>query len=90
MLTKRDLELISLLLDAKLEAKFESKLSPIHIAIHGIKEDIHGLKADVQGLKADVSSLKNQVISVNNRLDKNTTDLVDLITTGSNSFEPRV
>lgn len=76
MLTKRDLELISVLMDSKLEAKLDLKLNPIHDSIREIKTDIH--------------TLKKEIISVNNRLDKNTSDLVDLITTGFNSFEARV
>lgn len=76
MLTKKDLERIGVLMDIKLDAK----LNPIHAAVHEIKKDIGTLKSEV-------AALKSKVISVEDRLDKNTADLIELITAGFNSYQ---
>lgn len=61
MLEEKDLQALAHLIDARLDAKLDEKLAPIHSELSDLKTDVSALKEDVSGLKTDVSALKEDV-----------------------------
>lgn len=61
MLEEKDLQALAHLIDARLDAKLDEKLAPIHSELSDLKTDVSVLKEDVSGLKTDVSALKEDV-----------------------------
>lgn len=96
MLTKSDLSAIKSIVQdevksivknevkAVVKSEIRSEVSGLKNEISGIKNDFSGVKNEISGLKKDISDLKSYLVE---RMDKNTQDLVDLITTLHNSHE---
>lgn len=61
MLEEKDLQALAHLIDARLDAKLDEKLAPIHSELSDLKTDVSGLKTDVSALKEDVAGLKTDV-----------------------------
>ncbi|PIR43094.1 hypothetical protein COV24_04665 [candidate division WWE3 bacterium CG10_big_fil_rev_8_21_14_0_10_32_10] len=63
MLSNKDLEKINILLEKRLDEKFESKLEPIKVDINNIKSDLKPMKLDIQNIKSDMEPMK---LGINN------------------------